>query len=303
MKELVTEYRYYLRSERAMQPNTISSYVRDVEAYLIYLEDVLYIDDPELIKEDDVTRFLLSLKKKKYTATSISRYLSSIKSFHKFLSKDGLTRKNVALQISSPKIDKKLPTVLTVDEVSKLLDSIKGDKPLDLRNEAMFELIYACGFRVSELVDLKINNLHLTSKMIQVIGKGAKERLVPVNDYAIKILRRYLLEARPLLLKNSKDNGYVFLNNSGQVLSRVGFFKLLKDIAKKAGITKDISPHTLRHSYATHLLENGVDLRYIQELLGHEDISTTQIYTHLSLGKVKEVYKTAHPRERENKNE
>lgn len=300
MRELAVEYRYYLRSERSMEQNTVSSYVSDIEGYLMYLEDVLYIDEPELIKEDDITKFLLSLKKKKYSTSTISRYLSSIKSFHKFLTKDGLVKKNVAIQISSPKIDKKLPTVLTVEEVTNFLDSIKGEKPLDLRNEAMFELIYACGFRVSELVGLKINNLHLTSKMIQVIGKGSKERLVPVNDYAIKILRKYLLEARPLLLKNSKDSGYVFLNNSGQVLSRVGFFKLLKDIAKKAGITKEISPHTLRHSFATHLLENGVDLRYIQELLGHEDISTTQIYTHLSLGKVKEIYKTAHPREREN---
>ncbi len=300
MRELATEYRYYLRSERSMQPNTISSYVSDVEAYLMYLEDTLLIDDPNLITEDNVTKFLLSLKKKKFSTTSISRYLSSIKSFHKFLSKDGLTKKNVTLQISSPKIDKKLPVVLTVEEVTKLLDSIKGDKPLDLRNEAMFELIYACGFRVSELVNLKINNLHLTSKMIQVIGKGAKERLVPVNDYAIRILRKYLLEARPLLLKDAKDSGFIFLNNNGQVLSRVGFFKLLKNIAKQAGIEKEISPHTLRHSYATHLLEAGVDLRYIQELLGHEDISTTQIYTHLSLAKVKEVYKTAHPRERGN---
>ena len=136
--------------------------------------------------------------------------------------------------------------------------------------------------------------------MIQVVGKGAKERLVPVNDYAISVLRKYLIEARPLLLKNSKDTGFVFLNNLGEGISRVGFFKLLKDLCKKAGITKDVSPHTLRHSYATHLLENGVDLRYIQELLGHEDISTTQIYTHLSLGKVKEIYKTAHPRERDN---
>ena len=282
-----------------MEQNTVSSYVSDIEGYLMYLEEVLYIDEPDLIKEDDITRFLLSLKKKKYSTSTISRYLSSIKSFHKFLTKDGLVKKNVAIQISSPKIDKKLPTVLTVEEVTKFLDSIKGEKPLDLRNEAMFELIYACGFRVSELVGLKINNLHLTSKMIQVIGKGSKERLVPVNDYAIKILRKYLLEARPLLIKNAKDSGYVFLNNAGQVLSRVGFFKLLKDLAKKAGITKEISPHTLRHSFATHLLENGVDLRYIQELLGHEDISTTQIYTHLSLGKVKEIYKTAHPRERE----
>lgn len=303
MKELAIEYRYYLRSERNMQKNTIDSYVSDIENYLTYLEEVLYIDEVELIKEDDITRFLLSLKKKKFSTTTISRYLSSIKSFHKFLSKDGLVKKNVALQISSPKIDKKLPTVLTVEEVTTLLDSIKGDKPLDLRNQAMFELIYACGFRVSELVGLKIVNLHLTSKMIQVIGKGAKERLVPVNDYAIKVLRRYLLEARPLLLKNSKDAGFVFLNNLGQGISRVGFFKLLKDLCKKAGIEKDVSPHTLRHSYATHLLENGVDLRYIQELLGHEDISTTQIYTHLSLGKVKEIYKTAHPRERENTGE
>lgn len=300
MRELATEYRYYLRSERSMQPNTISSYVSDVEAYLMYLEETLLIDDPNLITEDSVTKFLLSLKKKKFSTTSISRYLSSIKSFHKFLSKDGLTKKNVTLQISSPKIDKKLPVVLTIEEVSKLLDSIKGEKPLDLRNEAMFELIYACGFRVSELVNLKINNLHLTSKMIQVIGKGAKERLVPVNDYAIKVLRKYLLEARPLLLKDAKDSGFIFLNNNGQVLSRVGFFKLLKNLAKEAGIEKEISPHTLRHSYATHLLEAGVDLRYIQELLGHEDISTTQIYTHLSLAKVKEVYKTAHPRERGN---
>lgn len=299
MRELAIEYRYYLRSERSMEQNTVSSYVSDIEGYLMYLEEVLYIDEPDLIKEDDITRFLLSLKKKKYSTSTISRYLSSIKSFHKFLTKDGLVKKNVAIQISSPKIDKKLPTVLTVEEVTKFLDSIKGEKPLDLRNEAMFELIYACGFRVSELVGLKINNLHLTSKMIQVIGKGSKERLVPVNDYAIKILRKYLLEARPLLIKNAKDSGYVFLNNAGQVLSRVGFFKLLKDLAKKAGITKEISPHTLRHSFATHLLENGVDLRYIQELLGHEDISTTQIYTHLSLGKVKEIYKTAHPRERE----
>lgn len=300
MKELATEYRYYLRSERRMQENTITSYVSDIEIYLNYLENDLYIDDVELIKEDDITRFLLSLKKKKFSTTTISRYLSSIKSFHKFLSKDGLVRKNVSLQISSPKIDKKLPTVLTIDEVSTLLDSIKGEKPLDLRNQAMFELIYACGFRVSELVGLKIVNLHLTSKMIQVVGKGAKERLVPVNDYAISVLRKYLIEARPLLLKNSKDTGFVFLNNLGEGISRVGFFKLLKDLCKKAGITKDVSPHTLRHSYATHLLENGVDLRYIQELLGHEDISTTQIYTHLSLGKVKEIYKTAHPRERDN---
>ncbi len=302
MKDLITEYRYYLQSERRMSSNTISSYEKDIRNYVDYLENTLWVDDPELINEDHIKKFLASLKKKKYTSTSINRYLSSIKSFHKFLTLERVVKKNIALEVSSPKTDKKLPVVLSVEEVAKLLDSLAGDTPLHLRNQAMVELVYSSGLRVTELVTLQISNLHLTSKMIKILGKGSKERIVPVNDYALKILRKYITEGRPLLVKG-KDNGYIFLNNHGQPISRISFFNILKEQAKIAGITKEISPHTLRHSFATHLLEAGIDLRLIQELLGHEDISTTQIYTHLSMKKIKEVYDSAHPRAKGEKNE
>lgn len=167
-----------------------------------------------------------------------------------------------------------------------------------MRNKAMLELVYATGLRVSELVNLRLIDLHLTNKMISTKGKGNKERIIPINDYALKILRNYLIEARPKLVIPSKDQGYVFLNNHGTSISRQSFFLILKNLAKEVGITKEISPHTLRHSFATHLLEAGTDLRLIQEMLGHEDISTTQIYTHLSNQKLKEIYKGAHPHEK-----
>ncbi|HPN91072.1 MAG TPA: tyrosine-type recombinase/integrase, partial [Bacilli bacterium] len=170
------------------------------------------------------------------------------------------------------------------------------------RNIAMMELLYATGLRVSELLTLKLSNLHLTSKIIKIMGKGSKERIVPVNDYAIKLLRDYIVNTRPKLIKSAKDPGYLFLNNRGQAMTRQGFFKILRTACQEAGITKEVSPHTLRHSFATHLLEAGTDLRLIQELLGHEDIATTQIYTHLNMKKIKEIYQEAHPRER-SKNE
>lgn len=162
----------------------------------------------------------------------------------------------------------------------------------------MMELLYATGLRVSELLSLKLSNLHLTSKIIKLVGKGQKERIVPVNDYAIKLLREYIINTRPKLIKTLKDPGFLFLNNRGQAMTRQGFFKILRIACREAGITKEVSPHTLRHSFATHLLEAGTDLRLIQELLGHEDIATTQIYTHLNMKKIKEIYQEAHPRER-----
>ena len=172
---------------------------------------------------------------------------------------------------------------------------LNDDGPFNARNHAMVEVMYACGLRVSELVNLKISELHLTSKMISTTGKGSKERLVPINDYAAKILKNYLIEHRPKLLKK-QSSPYVFLNNLGEPISRQSFFKFIKKLCLDAGIEKEISPHTLRHSFATHLLEAGTDLRLIQEMLGHEDISTTQIYTHLSKQKIKNVYNTSHPR-------
>lgn len=298
MKDLITEYRYYLQSEKMMSANSVLAYVKDIEHYVAFLEKKCMISDANEIKIDDINRFLMSLKKEKYSSTSMSRYLSSIKSFHKFLFLERYTKENVALNVASPKIDKKLPEVLTVEETLKLLSSVQGDTPLNIRTRAMLELVYASGLRVSELVSLQISNLHLSDKLIQIHGKGNKERIVPINDYASKMLRNYLINARPLLLKPGSESSYVFLNKNGDPMTRVGFFKILKTLAANCGITKDVSPHTLRHSFATHLLERGVDLRLIQEMLGHEDISTTQIYTHLSMKKMKDVYKKAHPRER-----
>lgn len=296
MEELVIEYVAYLSSEKMKSKNTIEAYRSDILNYLYYLENHIAIKSINDVNTEHILDYLKYLKKLGYSSTSSSRELSALKSFHKFLYLEHYTTSNPAITISAPKIDKKLPTVLSVDEVMRLLSILNTDTPYNARNQAMIEVMYGTGLRVSELVNLKLNELHLTSKMISTTGKGSKERIVPINDYASKILREYIINYRPLLLKKGKDQSYVFLNNLGEPLSRQSFFLILKRLAKEAGIEKEISPHTLRHSFATHLLERGTDLRYIQEMLGHEDISTTQIYTHLSKQKLKDVYSHAHPR-------
>lgn len=296
MEEVVAEYVSYLASEKMKSNNTIQSYRSDIENYLYYLENVLFISSLKDITTEDIKKYLTYLKKLGYTSASSSRALSALKSFHKFLMLERYIKTNPCLMIHAPKLDKKLPTVLSVDEVMRLLNHLNMDTPYQARNRAMIEVMYGTGLRVSELVNLKLSELHLTSKMISTTGKGSKERIVPINDYAARVLREYIIESRPLLIKKGKDQSYVFLNNQGNPLSRQSFFLLLKKLAKEAGIEKEISPHTLRHSFATHLLEAGTDLRYIQEMLGHEDISTTQIYTHLSKQKIKAVYNVAHPR-------
>lgn len=296
MEELIVEFIAYLSSEKMKSANTITSYKSDILNYLYYLENVAMINDVRKITTDHILSYLAYLKKMGYSSTSSSRELSAIKSFHKFLMLEHYTKQNSALTITTPKIDKKLPVVLSVDEVMQLLNHLDTATPYNARNQAMIEVMYGTGLRVSELVNLKLNELHLTSKMISTTGKGSKERIVPINDYAAKILREYIVTYRPMLIKKGKNTNYVFLNNLGEPLSRQSFFLILKKLAKEVGITKEISPHTLRHSFATHLLESGTDLRYIQEMLGHEDISTTQIYTHLSKQKLKDVYSHAHPR-------
>ena len=296
MDELVTEYTTYLASEKMKSNNTIESYGSDVLNYLYYLQNVKGITNLQNVTTEDVKNYLAYLKKMGYSPSSSSRALSTLKSFHKFLVLEHYIKHNPTLSMSPPKIEKKLPSVLSVEEVMILLNSLNDDTPYNARNRAMIEVMYGTGLRVSELVNLKLNELHLTSKMISTTGKGSKERIVPINDYASKVLRDYIVKYRPELVKNGKDNNFIFLNNQGQPLSRQSFFLILKRLAKDAGIEKEISPHTLRHSFATHLLEAGTDLRYIQEMLGHENISTTQIYTHLSKQKIKSVYNSAHPR-------
>lgn len=208
---------------------------------------------------------------------------------------------DVAKGFAAPKIEKSLPQVLSVDEVVAILEQVDKTKPLGLRNMALLELIYGSGLRVSELLDIEMEDIHLNQNYIIVKGKGSKERVVPISDMSAIALRNYIIKGRDQLLINLKTP-YLFVNQKGVRLSRQGFFKLLKKLAHDAGVETECSPHTLRHSFATHLLENGMDLRTLQTLLGHEDISTTQIYTHISQKRIKEIYKSAHPRAKEENN-
>jgi integrase/recombinase XerD len=295
MEELILEYRNYLVSEKMMVQNTVNAYVSDIENYVYYLMNTLNIESATEISSEDIKKYLSYIKSLGYLSSSSSRALSSIKSFHKFLVIEEICANNPASTISAPKKTKKLPVVLSVEEVMSLLDSLNNDTPINSRNQVMIELMYAAGLRVSELVDLKLGDLRMTSKMISTRGKGSKDRLIPINDYCLKLLRSYIINDRPKLAKTI-DPGFVFLNGQGGHYSRQSFFLFLKEQCKKVGITKDVSPHTLRHSFATHLLEAGTDLRIIQELLGHESISTTQIYTHINNRTIKSVYDKAHPR-------
>lgn len=295
MEELILEYRNYLVSEKMMVHNTVNAYVSDIENYVYYLMNTLNIEKATDITAEDIKKYLSYIKSLGYLSSSSSRALSSIKSFHKFLVIEEICISNPASTISAPKKTKKLPVVLSVEEVMALLDSLNNDTPINSRNQVMIELMYAAGLRVSELVDLKLGDLRMTSKMISTRGKGSKDRLIPINDYCLKLLRSYIINDRPKLAK-TVDPGFVFLNAQGGHYSRQSFFLFLKEQCKKVGITKEVSPHTLRHSFATHLLEAGTDLRIIQELLGHESISTTQIYTHINNRTIKSVYDKAHPR-------
>lgn len=294
---LKNEYGYYLKREKGLSENTIDAYLRDITQYITFLEKYRKLKRVEQIDKSDIQAYLKSLKNKDLSAKSTSRKLSSIKGFHQFLLLEKESTTDVSSLIEAPKIERNLPDVLSVEEVIRLIDHVKGIEPLDLRNLALLELIYGSGLRVSELLNLKISDIHLTASYVKIIGKGSKERQVPLGQMSVIALREYLTKGRPQLIKI--ENNFLFLNQYGNKLSRQGFFKLLKKIAKDSNITKEVSPHTLRHSFATHLLEAGIDLRTLQELLGHEDISTTQIYTHISQKHLKESYLDAHPRAKE----
>ncbi|WP_162150573.1 site-specific tyrosine recombinase XerD [Acholeplasma equifetale] len=300
MKYLLNDFLYHLKNERGLSKNTIFAYETDLAHYIEFLEKYHHIKKPDQINERMLEGYLKSIRNKGLSAKTQARRLTSIKAFHAFLLLEREVDENISLNVKSPKIERNLPSVLSIDEVIKLLEAIDTTKPLGLRNMALLELIYGSGLRVSELLSLKVSDLHINQKYLTVIGKGNKERIVPISDMAVIALRNYLVKAREELVKEKTP--YLFLNLNGDVLSRVGFFKVLKKLAQDAGLNPDlISPHTLRHSFATHLLENGMDLRTLQSLLGHEDISTTQIYTHISQKRIKEVYNKTHPRAMEDK--
>lgn len=286
-KDILEKYQIYLLTvKQKEEKTTVSSYIEDIYKYLEYMENNK-IKTALDIEYQNITNYLKYLDNNNYETSSIIRKIVSIKLFHKYLSEE-YKIKDVSSKIINPRLRRKLPNILTIEEVDNLLD-IKLNTPFDYRNKAMLELMYSSGLRVSELVDLKLNNIDLDNGYVRCLGKGKKERIIPIGEIAIEYLKKYINEYR-----NSMKKGYytenVFLNNHGKSITRQGFFLIIKNIAKEKNINKNITPHMLRHSFATHLLNNGANLRTIQEMLGHSSITTTQIYTNVSNDIIKENY-------------
>lgn len=294
INNILMDYLHYLKVEHGLSENTINSYGIDLKLFLEYLREN-EIPSFKQVNKEVIVNYMQSEKNNNKANSSILRSVSSLRKFFQYLAQEKIIEKDPMLLIDTPKKKQHLPQVLTKEEVEKLLRSPNTGQVLGLRDRAMLELMYATGLRISEIINLKLEDLHLTMGTLQTLGKGHKERIVPVGDEAIKWVNRYLEEARPKLLKQKRSN-YLFLNFHGNNLTRQGVWKNLKAEVRKAGIQKNITPHTLRHSFATHILENGADLRIVQELLGHADISTTQIYTHLSNKQLADIYNRAHPR-------
>ena len=289
LEQLIEEFLRYLLIDKGYSNNTINSYRIDLEKFLKYNKNRNVND----ISNDDIREYVKWLSKNELNQKTISRNISCLRSFYKFLVIEKFVKNNPSDSLITPKIKKSLPSTLTEEEVLKLLD-IKLTDSFSYRNKAMLELMYGTGLRVSELVSLKLQDIDLSEDIVRTFGKGKKERIIPIGDYAVEYLKKYLEEYRPLMLKKTNCE-YVFLNNHGKKMTRQGFFKIVKKIADENGINKQLSPHTLRHSFASHLLKYGADLRTIQELLGHSDISTTQIYTHITNEELKKNYQDYHP--------
>ena len=289
LNDAIEDFLRYLLIDKNYSNNTIDSYKED----LIKFRDFFKNKSINEIDIDDLKRYVKYLNDLNLNELSISRAISCIKSFYKYLNIEKIIDNNPSDSLYLPKVRKKLPNTLSEEEVDKLLDINLSDT-FSYRNKAMLEVLYATGLRVSELVNLKMENIDFESDIIRTFGKGNKERVIPIGEYARYYLDLYLKDYRYMLLKHG-NNEYVFLNNHGKNMTRQGFFKIIKQIASDAGINKEISPHILRHSFASHLLKHGADLRTIQELLGHSNVSTTQIYTHISNEELKENYKNYHP--------
>ncbi|MCB0661096.1 MAG: site-specific tyrosine recombinase XerD [Saprospiraceae bacterium] len=284
-----------MRLERALSPNTIDSYLRDVTKLKEYLDIESIEASPGQLDHEDFEKFLVFMGKIGLDVRSQARLISGIKAFYKYLLMEDLIKDNPTELLEAPKLSRKIPEVLTFGEIQAMLAVIDLSTPYGTRNRALLETLYACGLRVSELVNLKITNLFLDVGFIKVIGKNDKERLVPIGDDAIKHIRHYLQYDRAKLKIPKEEENFVFLNRRGKHLTRVYVFLLIKELAEKVGIQKNISPHTFRHSFATHLVEGGADLKAVQDMLGHESITTTEIYTHLDKEYLKETIMQFHP--------
>lgn len=294
MEGYVNEFIQYLAVERGLAQNTLESYGRDLRQFHAYLEhgQLDFIKDSN---RNTILSYLNNLQNKGRAVSTISRNLAAIKSFYQYLVRERYLDKDPAAHLESPKLEKKLPKILSINEVEELLKQPNTFLPTGLRDKAMLELLYATGIRVSELISLNISDINLDMGYIKCYGKGAKERIVPLGSIAAKCVQEYINRGRGKLVR-TYDEAALFVNHHGNRLTRQGFWKIIKKYSQEANINKEITPHTLRHSFATHLLENGADLRSVQEMLGHADISTTQIYTHVTKNRLKEVYDKTHPR-------
>jgi len=294
MRELIETFLGYLSVERGLSRNTILSYQKDLNFYMDFLETHAF-NALSKITRNDITDFMLFQKDKGLAANSIARSLAAIKSFHRFLVRERILKTDPTSLVDSPKLWKKIPETLSLNEVETLIAQPNIRDKQGIRDKAILETIYATGMRVSEAVNLKVNNVNLEVGFVRCIGKGNKERVIPLGKKAIDSLKRYLEISRPVLL-NKKQSEFLFLSRLGKKISRQSLWKIIKRYARQARIKKPIWPHILRHSFATHLLERGADLRSVQEMLGHADISTTQIYTHINKDRLKTIHRTFHPR-------
>jgi integrase/recombinase XerD len=290
----------HLAVERGVAPNTIAAYRRDLRLYLGHLGQ-RGVRTPSQVSEEDVSEFVAGLREReyapgrRYSGATVARALAAVRGFHRYLVREGLVSSDPAEPVDAPRVPRALPKALSLDEVEALLTAVPADGAASLRDRAILETLYAAGLRISELTALNLEDLDLDDATVRCLGKGSKERVVPLGRAAVQALRTYLADSRPALSKGRSDAS-VFLNARGRRLTRQGCWKLLKKYAMRASVTRRISPHTLRHSFATHLLDGGADIRAVQELLGHASVSTTQVYTLVSQETLRAVYDAAHPR-------
>lgn len=285
----------YLSAEKGLARNTLQSYERDLTQFIGYLQNEGLASFRESGKKH-IHSYLLRLKQEGRAAATVSRHLVSVRSLYRFLVRERMIDSDPSLHVEMPKLEKRLPQVLTVGEVESLLAAPSVSTPHGVRDKAMLEVLYATGIRVSELISLNAADVNLEMGFLRCAGSGGRERIVPLGRIAAQAVDTYVHAARPSLVKQPQPEEPLFVNHLGRRLTRQGFWKIIKRYAREAGIAKDITPHTLRHSFAAHLLENGADLRSVQEMLGHADISTTQIYAHVTKTRMKEVYDRTHPR-------
>jgi len=295
-KNLIKHYADYLRLELSLSDNSVEAYVHDVHLFLQYLENQGVSTEVADITQDTIENFFAYLYDLNIGATSQARILSGLKSFWRYLAQEELAEKDPTALISSPSLGRHLPEVLSVEEIQQMIDSIDLSQPNGHRNKAMIEVMYGCGLRVSELIGLQISDIYRKDGFLRIFGKGSKERLVPIGDSSLKILFQYIEGARLHITPKPKCTDIVFLNSRGTGLTRQSVFLMVKELAERNGIKKTISPHTFRHSFATHLLEGGANLLAVQQMLGHASVSTTEIYTHISDDLLRETLTEFHPR-------